>query len=152
MCYISDTVSFAKVTTYAPRYNRTFSDVHGKYRGAIFVKVHMNHPFTMLPKYIEIRRDISPYEKLVLLRIMDHMRKGTKISFPSMDCISFETGIPKRTVVTAIKKLEQKGVIFIRRERHYNKYAIIEGEGTLTDRWKREYTSFRDHEASRKVE
>ena len=110
----------------------------------------MKHPFTMLPKYIEIRPDISPYEKLVLMRIMDHMRDKT-ISYPSMACISFETGIPKRTVVSAVKKLEKKGVIFVHREKHYNKYALITGEGSRIDRWKQEYTSFRNHEASRKV-
>lgn len=88
--------------------------------------------FTMVDNAIVARRDVKAGDKLVLIGLLsfdwciDGERKG--VVWPSMDALAAATGMCRRTVLSAIERLEKARVITVERKKgcahHYKLGAL----------------------------
>ena len=67
-------------------------------------------------------------ERLVFLNIADRARPGTGRAWPSVATIAAEEGLGKRTVVRALRRLRDRGLIIV--EHH----AMASGPATVVSR------------------
>jgi hypothetical protein len=61
--------------------------------------------------------DLSPRAKIVAARLLDHCNSKTELCIPSYKCLAEGTGMGKRSVMKAVKELEKRGVIIVRRRK-----------------------------------
>lgn len=74
------------------------------------------------------RRDMTPTEKIVLLRIADHANPDGGNAWPSINRVSDDTGLSERAVRTALRSLERKGALVSeigRGPRGTNRYSVV---------------------------
>ena len=65
--------------------------------------------------------DLHPIDKLVYICLMRYSNNDTRQAFPGYNKIAEDCGISERRAKTAIKNLEEKGLII--KERRQNKYG-----------------------------
>ncbi len=87
-------------------------------------------PYVLIPWKILDAKNLTKYEKMVLISIMRHLNMDDEIAFPAMRTIAQEWSTSKSSVCKAILSLEKKGVLGVGRpnrrgiEKHNNVYSI----------------------------
>ena len=77
--------------------------------------------FSLLRKWqlsqaINARRDLSPLAKVTAARLLDHLNSKTGACYPSFETLAKGVGASRRGVIIAIKQLERKRIVFVRRQ------------------------------------
>jgi Helix-turn-helix domain len=61
------------------------------------------------------RPDISSTAKVIAARLLDHLNSASGRCFPSYDTLGKGIGMSRRTAMKAVKELERKGIVVVRR-------------------------------------
>jgi len=82
--------------------------------------------FVKVPREVLKHQTLSPYEKLVIMLIIDYQGFGrVKRAFPSQKTIASDLNLSVETVKRTIKSLKTKGILLVGKTRIKNRSNYI---------------------------
>ena len=86
-----------------------------------------NFEYQFVPNEILATPQLTPTQKMVFIGLLSYNLKRTGKIFPGLNNLAFRIGVNRRTVIRALKDLEEKSLIHIRRrgKTKTNLYTIL---------------------------